>query len=86
MPRDRLGEVRDPQASCSRSAPALEKAARIRIHFMLRPVRTAALFRLLAAARGLGPLITGAALNPKPRHYQPQIPAPQGAERQPTRA
>ena len=43
--------------------------------------------------RGLRPLTAGAScpenpnpFNPKPRHYQPQIPAPQGAERQPTRA
>ena len=45
------------------------------------------------APRRLGPLIAGAPcpanpspFNPKPGHYQPQIPAPQGAERQPARA
>ena len=90
----RLGRVRDPQGAPAQDRRPRRREGRAHPHplrFGLsgrRPVPPAG-----RASRRRRPLIAGAPcpanpspFNPKPRHYQPQIPALQGAERQPASA
>ena len=90
----RLGRVRDPRAEAAQDRRPYRGEGRPHPHplrFGLsgrRPVPAAG-----RGPRGLGPLTGGApcpadpsSFNPKPRHCQPQIPAPQGAERRQARA